>query len=220
MDRVHRYAPLSGVAFVVLFAVGSTLWALDQPAIGADPSEIVDFYRGTSARILVGGSLSLVSIAPLVWFGSILRDALTEAESDHPTGLPLTAFGGILLVCAVGLGAETINMVGAVRAEDDGGLSPGAAQTYLDVSSAFGYWSAGAALAVVAASTAVVAIRTDRILSRRFAWATLALAAALMTPVLITSTGKFAFSLPLLLLAAISISIYRERLSGSASPSP
>jgi hypothetical protein len=212
MDRVHRYAPLSGVAFVVLFAVGSTLWALDQPAIGADPSEIVDFYRGTSARILVGGSLSLVSIAPLVWFGSILRDALTEAESDHPTGLPLTAFGGILLVCAVGLGAETINMVGAVRAEDDGGLSPGA--------SAFGYWSAGAALAVVAASTAVVAIRTDRILSRRFAWATLALAAALMTPVLITSTGKFAFSLPLLLLAAISISIYRERLSGSASPSP
>ena len=214
MDRVHRYAPLSGVAFVLLFVVGSALWGLEQPAIGADPREIVDFYRGTSARILIGGSLSLVSIAFLAWFGSILRDALTEAESDHTTGLPLTAFGGILLVCAVGLGAETINMVGAVRAEDDGGLSPGAAQTYLDVSSALGYWAAGAALAVVAASTALVAIRTGRILPRRFAWATLALAAALMTPVLITPAGKFAFSLPLLLLAAISVSIYRERSSG------
>jgi hypothetical protein len=213
MDPMHKYAPLSGVAFVLLFAIGSALWALEQPAIGADPGEIVDFYRGASTRILIGGSLSLVSIVLLVWFGSILRDALTEAESDHPTGLPLAAFGGILLVCAVGLGAETINMVGAVRSEADGGLGPGAAQTYLDVSSAFGYWAAGAALAVVAASTALVAIRTGRILPRRFAWATLALAAALMTPLLITPAGKFAFSLPLLLLAAISISIYRERSS-------
>lgn len=214
MGRLHRYAPLSGVAFVVLFVVGSALWALEQPAIGADPGEIVDFYRDTSTRILIGGSLSLVSIALLAWFGSILRDALTEAESDHATGLPLTAFGGILLVCAVGLGAETINMVGAVRAEDDGGLGLGAAQTYLDVSSALGYWAAGAALAVVAASTALVAIRTGRIVPRWLAWATLVLAVALMTPVLTTPTGKYAFSLPLLLLAVISISIYRERSSG------
>jgi hypothetical protein len=214
MDRMQRYEPLSGVAFVLLFVVGSALWGLPQPAIGADPGEIVDFYKDTSARILIGGSLSLVSIALLVWFGAVLRDALTEAESDHATGLPLTAFGGILLLCAVGLGAETINMVGAVRAEDDGGLSPGAAQTYLDVSSAFGYWAAGAALAVAAASTALVAIRTGKILPRRFAWATLALAAVLMTPVLITPAGRFLFSLPLLLLGAISVSIYRERSSG------
>jgi hypothetical protein len=213
MDRLYRYEPLSGVAFLLLFAIGSAIWGFDQPAIGADPGEIVDFYNGTSARILIGGSLSLVSIALLAWFGSILRDALTEAETDDATGLPLTAFGGILLLCAAGLGAETINMVGAVRAEDDGGLSLGAAQTYLDVSSAFGYWAAGAALAVGIASTALVAIRTGRILSRRVAWATLVMAAALMTPVLITPAGKFAFFLPLLLLAAISVSIYRERSS-------
>ena len=214
MDRLQEYAPLSGLAFVILFAVGSALWAFGQPAVGANPNEIVDFYRTTSTRILIGGSLSLVSIALLAFFGSILRDALTEAESGHPTGLPLTAFGGILLVCAVGLGAETINMVGAVRAEDGGGLSPGAAQIYLDVSSAFGYWAAGAALAVVAASTALVAIRTGRILPRSFAWAAIALAAALTTPVLITPAGKFAFALPLLLLAATSASIFRERSSG------
>ena len=214
MDRLQRYAPLSGVAFALLFLVGNALWGLEQPAIGADPGEARDFYRDTSAGILIGGSLSLVSIALLAWFGSILRDALTEAESDHATGLPLTAFGGILLVCAVGLGAETINMVGAVRAEDGGGLSPAAAQIYLDVSSALGYWAAGAALAVVAASTAAVAIRTGRILPRWLAWATLVLAAALMTPVLTTPAGKYGLSLPLLLLAAISVSIYRERASG------
>jgi hypothetical protein len=213
MDRLQRYAPLSGVAFVVLFAVGSALWALDQPAIGADPGETLDFYRDTSTRILIGGSLSLVSIALLAWFGSILRDALDEAESANATGLPLTAFGGILLVCAVGLGAETINMSGAVRAEDDGGLSAEAAQIYLDVSSSLGYWAAGAALAVAAASTALVAIRTNMILPRWVAWATLVLAVALMTPVLTTPAGKYAFSLPLLLFAVISISIYRERSS-------
>src|SRR6476469_2527728 len=115
MDRLRRYAPLSGVLFVVLFAVGSALWALDQPAIGAGSRDTVDFYRDSSTRILIGGSISLVSIAFLAWFGSILRDALAEAEADGVTGLPLTAFGGVLLACAVGLGAETINMTGAVR---------------------------------------------------------------------------------------------------------
>lgn len=214
MDRLQRYAPLSGLAFALLFAIANMLWGFEQPAIGADPEEALDFYEDTSIRILIGGSLSLVSIVFLAWFGSILRDALSDAESDHGTGLPLTAFGGVLLVCAVGLAAETINMVGAVRAEDDGGLSPGAAQLYLDLSSAFGYWAAGAALAVVTASTALVAIRTGRIMPRWLAWATLILAAALLTPVLITTAGKFAFSLPLLWFTAISISIYRQRLSG------
>jgi hypothetical protein len=214
MDRLQRYAPLSGLAFVVLFAIANTLWAFGQPAIGADPGEIVDFYQGTSTRILIGGSLSLVSIALLAWFGSVLRSALADAESDAPTGLPLTAFAGVLLVCAVGLGAETINMVGAVRAEDDGGLSSAAAQIYLDVSSAFGYWAAGAAFSVAIASTALVAIRTGRILPAWAAWAALVLAAFLMTPVLITQPGKFAFALPLLFVATISVSIYGERSSG------
>jgi hypothetical protein len=210
MDRMNRYAPLSGLAFVVLFTIGSALWALEQPAIGAEPYESVTFYEDASTQILVGGSLSLLSIALLAWFGSVLRDALARAELPHATGLPLAAFAGIVLACAVGLGAETINMAGAIRALDDGRITEGAAQTYLDVSSALGYWAAGAALAVTAASTALVAIGTRTILPRGMAWATLALAVVLMTPILITPAGKFAFALPLLVIAALSISIYRR----------
>jgi hypothetical protein len=211
MAHLRRYAPLSGLAFVVLFAVGSLLWALDQPAIGKNPGEAVSFYEDTSARILVGGSLSLVSIALLAWFGSVLRDALAEVESPHATGLPLAAFGGVILACAVGFGAETINMAGALRADDAGRMTEAAAQTYLDVSSALGYWAAGAALAITAASTAVVAIGTGRLLPRYLAWATLGLAAVLMTPILVTPPGKFFFAFPLLVLAVLSVSIYREQ---------
>lgn len=211
MDRVRRLEPLSGAAFVVLFSIGSALWAFPQPAIGAAPGEIVDFYEGTSTRILVGGSLSLVSMVFLAWFGSVLHSALAQAESEAGTSLPQTAFAGVLLLCAVGLGAETINMVGAVRANADGGLSPEAAQIYLEVSSALGYWAAGAAMAIFAGSTALVALRTGAILPRWLAWASLVLAAALLTPILTTSAGKFAFVLPLILIAVLSARIHRTR---------
>jgi hypothetical protein len=208
---LDRYAPLSGLAFVLVFLIANALWAFDQPAIGADARDAVAFYEDASTRILIGGSLSLVSIALLAWFGSVLRDSLAQAESTPSTGLPLAAFGGILLACAVGLGAETINMAGAIRAADEGGIGSVAAQTYLDVSSALGYWAAGAALALTAASTALVAIRSKRHLPRPMAWAALVLAVVFMTPILITPTGKFAFALPLLLLATLSVSIFRER---------
>ena len=210
MDRLDRYAPLSGVAFVLLFAVGNALWAFEQPAVGADPGEIVDFYEDTSTGILIGGSLSLLSIGLLVWFGSILRDALGDAASGRAAGLPQTAFAGVVLVSSAGLAAETINMVGALRAEDDGGLTPAAAQTYLDVSSAFGYWAAGAAGAIAVAATAVVAIATRKILPPYVAWMTLAATPVLVTPILITPAGRNALGLPLLFVAGVSIALYRQ----------
>ncbi|MDT7582385.1 MAG: hypothetical protein QOK35_3701, partial [Pseudonocardiales bacterium] len=129
MGRLTRLAPLSGLAFVVLFGIGSGIWAFDQPRRGAAISELVAFYTDTSTRILIGGSLSLISLVFLVWFGSMLRERLLAGGGNETDGLPLVAFGGALLAAAVGVGAETINMAGDLRA-DDGQLTSGAAQIY------------------------------------------------------------------------------------------
>src|ERR1700736_992460 len=109
--RAQRYAGLSGMAFVVLFATGNALWwPWTGPGGGAPAAEIVDFYRDSSGGIVVGASLSLLALAAFLLFAAALRRLLTEAEGDDV--LATTAFGGALLAIAVGLGAETINMVG------------------------------------------------------------------------------------------------------------
>jgi hypothetical protein len=75
----------------------------------------VAFYTNTSGRIIAGASVSLVAGALFVLFAAGLRSILDEVADDGALGT--TAFGGALLVVATGLGAETINMADALRAE-------------------------------------------------------------------------------------------------------
>src|SRR5213592_1353205 len=112
----RRITGLAGLAVAVVFGAGNALWAFDQPDAGAPAREVVAFYTDASARIVAGASLSLVAIAVFVLFASGLRSILREHEGGDV--LATTAFGGALVMVAAGLGAETINMVGALRADD------------------------------------------------------------------------------------------------------
>lgn len=208
MDRVSRYAPLSGLIAAVLFGVGSALWAFDQPAQNASSEEIVSFYEGSSTEVLIGGTMSIVSFLFLVWFGAILRERLQAAERGVGSGLPLVAFAGLVLAVAVGLGAETINMAGAMSA-DDGQLTADTAQVYFDVSWAFGAPAAGVAIATAALPVALVALRTGRLFRPVWAWLTLLMAIALLTPLMWTAAFQYPAALAVLLLAAFSIQLFR-----------
>jgi hypothetical protein len=190
-----RYAALSGIGVALLFGGGSALWALDMPDAGASGAEVVDFYTDTSGRIIVGASMALVAIALFVFFASGLRRALTEAEGDDLLGT--TAFGGALLAVAAGLGAETINMVGALRA-DDGRLSEPLAQALFEISYVLGFNAAGVGLGVLALATAAVAIRTGAILPRWLAVVTAVLGIALLTPLSVWVLGPSVLLLPVL----------------------
>ncbi len=117
----RRTTGLAGLAVTVLFGAGNALWAFEQPDAGAPTRAIVAFYATNSARIIAASSLSLITVAAFVLFASGIRTILRELEGDDL--LATTAFGGALLAMASGLGAETINMAGALRAHD-GQLTP------------------------------------------------------------------------------------------------
>ena len=208
MDRLSRFGPLSGVVAVVLFGVGSAIWAIDQPPRDAGTEELISFYEGTSIEILVGGTMSIVSILFFVWFGSVLRERLVAAEGSRPTELPLVAFAGTLITAAVGLGAETINMAGAWSAED-GQLTEDSAQVYFDVSYAFGAPAAGIGIALVAVPTAVIALRTGRPIRPWTAWSAMLVGLAALTPAMWTPAFAVVTGLALLLLAGLSIQLHR-----------
>lgn len=206
MDRLSHLAPLSGLATAVLVAIGNLIWGFEQPPQGAGAEEIVSFYKSTSTEIRIGGTTSIVSLPFFVWFGAVLRERLAAAEGPGRSGLPLMAFGGTVLTAVVALGAETINMAGAMRA-DDGELTSDTAQIYFDVSYAFGAPSFGVAIAAVAAPTALVALRTGRVLPQWGAWLALFVALAMLTPAVLLM-----FLPAVLLLGAFSVRLYREGL--------
>ena len=212
MERVDRWGPLSGLVFAVLFGVGSGIWVFEQPARAADTNEILAFFNETSTEILVGGTMSLLSLLFLVWFGAVLWDRL-DAVVLTGSGLPLVAFAGTLLLAAVGLAAETINMTAALSSQD-GQLTGAAAQVYFDLTYAFGAHAAGIATAMVALPIGISAIGTGGVVPRWAGWVAVALGLAMLTPALLNRVA-FLVLYPSAVLLIGSLSVHLHRSSGA-----
>jgi hypothetical protein len=200
---IRRATGLAGVGVAVFFGTGSALWAFDQPDAGAPAAEIVAFYTDTSARIVTGASLSLLAIALFVFFASGVRAILREHEGDDL--LATAAFGGALLAVAAGLGAETINMVGALRA-DDGQLTPELGRALFEISYVLGYNGAGVGIGILVLAVAMVALRARALMPRWLALLLLGVGLAFLTPL-----SQFLLAPAVLLLAAVSVQLLRAR---------
>lgn len=174
-----RTAGLSGIAAALLFAAGNAIWALGMPSAGTPVAEVLDFYGDRADRIVIGGTLSVLSIALFVLFAAAVRQVLIDAGGDEV--LATTAFGGALLGMAAGLGAETINMAAALRAREDE-LSAALAQSLFEISQIFGSMASGMGLGVFALATAAVALRTGRVVPRPHAIVVLLSGVVLLSP--------------------------------------
>jgi hypothetical protein len=191
----RRYALLSGIAVAVLFGGGNALWAFDQPKPGASSAEVTGFYTDASGRIVAGASMSLIAIALFVLFASGVRSVLTEATGDDLLGS--VAFGGALLGAGAGLGAETINMLGALRA-DDGQLTGTLGQALFEISYALGFNAAGVGIGVFVLATAAGALRSGTVLPRWLAIVMAVIGIALLTPMSQVVLGPSVLLLPLI----------------------
>jgi len=204
----RRVTGLAGLGAAVLFGTGNALWAFDQPDAGASTRTILAFYKHTSGRIIAGASLSLVSCALLVLFASGVRAILREHEGDDL--FATTAFGGVLLLIGAGLGAETINMVGALRA-GDGQLTPELARALFEISYVLGYNAPGVGIGIVLLAVAAVALRAHTLLPR---W--LALLLLIAGLVFLTPLSRFLLAPAVLLLVAVSAQLLRTPTSRTA----
>ena len=204
----RRTTGLAGLGAAVLFGVSNALWAFDQPDAGAPVREIVAFYTDTSARIIAGGSLSLLSVTLFVLFASGVRGILREHEGDDL--LATAAFGGALLLVASGLGAETLNMVGAWRA-DDGQLTPELGRALFEISYVLGYNAPGVGVGILLLAIAVVALRVRALMPRWLAILLLVVGLAFVTPL-----SRFLLGPSVLLLAAVSVQLLRGSVPDAA----
>lgn len=203
----RRVAGLAGLGTAILFGGGSALWSFEQPDAGAPTGEVVAFYADTSEGIVAGASISLLAIVLFVFFASGVRSILREHEAGDL--FATAAFGGALLAVASGLGAETINMVGALRAED-GELTPQLAQALFEISYVLGFNGAGVGLGTFLLAIATVALRANALMSRPLALALVVVGIAFLTPLV-------QFLLPPAVLALAVVSVYLLRSDGPSS---
>ncbi len=205
----RRVTGFAGLGTAILFGLGSALWAFDQPSAGAPAREVVAFYADTSTGIAVGGSLSLFAVALFVFFASGARAILREHEGEDL--FATAAFGGAILLVVAGLGAETINMVGAFRAED-GQLTPELGRALFEISYILGYNAAGVGIGIVALAVAAVALRSKTLMPRWLALLLLVAGLAFITPL-----SRFLLGPAVLLLAVVSATLLRAPSPGAAS---
>jgi hypothetical protein len=205
----RRATGFAGLGVAVLFGVGNALWALEQPDAGSPARAIVAFYTDTSGRIIVGASLSLLAGALFVFFASGVRAILREHEGDDL--LATTAFGGALLLVAAGLGAETINMVAALRA-GDGQLTAALGRALFEISYVLGYNGAGVGVGILVMATAAIALRARALMPRWLAIVSLVVGMAFVTPLC-----RFLLGPSVLVLAVVSIQLLRASARDTAS---
>jgi hypothetical protein len=167
------------LAVAVLFGAGNALWVFQQPQGGAPAAQVLSFYKNNSGDIIAGGSMSLIAVAIFVLFASAIREILRELEGDDL--LANTAFAGAVLLSGAGLAAETINMIGAFRAQE-GHLSGGLARAVFEISDVFGYNAAGVGVGIFLVAVAAVALRSHAPLPSWFALFVLVAGIAFMTP--------------------------------------
>ncbi|MFB3049261.1 MAG: hypothetical protein ACE1Z9_03820 [Acidimicrobiia bacterium] len=204
----ERFAPLTGVVFVVLLVAGVVV--INNYDYLPPAAEIESFYEDSSTAISVGAFLALLSVFFFLWFLGSVRSTLRVTEGG--TGrLSAVAFGGGVAAAAAMIVGYSATLAAAQRAGTTGGIGADAATSLHDLASVLVGNTAPIAFAVLVAATALVALRTG-VFPAWLAWVSVVLAVGLLTPLNYIFMG-FA----LLWVLIVSILLFRQnRLNGGS----
>lgn len=203
LERLERLAPLSGVVFVVLYAVGTAFVVPDSPDFVDDPREYVPYYVDNQNRILGGGVLFLLAGVALLWFlGSIRRRGL-EAEGGDARVTSL-GFGGGAVGVAMWFAAAATLMLPALRLDNDQRLTEEFAVAMMDLSSGFVGIAAPMGFAVLLVAVGLLGLRHGAV-PAWWAWISLVLGVVLLVPPISWAGMFFAFPVWVLVMVALLV---------------
>jgi len=201
--KMARYAPLTGVLFVVMVTAGF-LVSGDTPDADAPGSEVVDFYNDGMGKQIVATLLVTLGAVALVWFASTLRSILRNAEGGTGRVSNIAFAGG--LTAAVGFWVTAgIHFTLA----DVGGDIDAAGAQVLNALDSDMFFAFAPGIAILLLATALVARRT-RLLPAWLAWVAFVIFVASFTP-----AGFIAFLLSGLWIIVVSVLLYRDQLKVS-----
>ena len=159
MNRKTRpLAALAGVGFCLLGIAGNLVYPAD-PGFVAAPDEIVELYSDNLDPLLAASTLFLLGGALLLVFIGYLRTALGSAEGGEQR-LGTIAFAGGVAGATLSMAAASLDVVAALRVDEEGTIAPEVATTFWDLGNTLYGLAAPIALAVLVLATALAARRT------------------------------------------------------------
>ena len=203
--RTQRWAPLSGIVFVVLVFVGFVPVGGSTPDSSDSATKITNFYADNHSKEAAAAIIVLFGAIFLAIFVATLRDRFRAGGAE--TWATLALVGGTVTVAGF-LFAVSVHF--ALADGGDHHFAPEAmvALNGLDSDSFFAF---ALPLGIMTLGAAVSTLQTN-VMPRWLGWVGLVLAIAMFTP-----AGFFAFGLTGLWIIAVSIVLFR---SAEAAPAP
>jgi hypothetical protein len=204
---LKRYAPLTGLLFVVLLVVAAVIGG-STPDNNDSLRKIVNFWHDHKNAQIWSSVLAAWSAVVFVWFAATVRSALRLLE-EGPSRLSAISFGGAL-ISATGL--LTLGSLSFGAADSINDVPPNVTQTLTVLSNEVFFPIAGG-FALFFFATGILALG-KRALPAWLGWPALVIGIACITPV-----GFFALLVGLVWILIASILLY-VREGAAAAPPP
>jgi hypothetical protein len=170
--RLARWSPISGIAFAVLFLVGSVL-ADSSPSIGASDADILAFYGSSDSQGKLQVAYFVLTLAALLflWFVGTLSARVRRAEGSPGWASRIVAASGAACTAVLILGYALGGAVADIGDDTDAfTVDPNTTRLLLDVAYTLSFETALPLAAPMVLAASLVALR-ERLLPRRLAWA-------------------------------------------------
>jgi hypothetical protein len=177
-SRFARWAPLTGTIFFVLALLGVLIGGPDSPNFPDRPAKYVAYYHSHTGRVFASSWLMLVAVFFLLWFLGSLNQRMHRFEGGDGRVARL-AFGGGVAGSALMLAGIVVNMLPAIRADDNKVLSDDVAVAWGDLSVGLIFIAAPIAFAVLLAGAALLGLRTG-MMPAWWSWVTAVVALGLL----------------------------------------
>jgi hypothetical protein len=211
MERWERYAPLTGVAAVILWIIGTFLLEKDDRPEGKDTAEFVAWVNENDTAIIVGAIVFGFGVLFFLWMLGSLRASLLAAERGTGRLATIAFAGGV--ATAISMMFTVLPHAQAAFDKDD--TSDTSIDALVHMGDAF--FGAVELFAIpLLVATALVTLRFGG-LPRWFAWVSLVLALILAIPP-IGWLGVIV-GLPLWVLL-LSVLLYRQHPTATLESAP
>ena len=207
MDR-HWWAPLTGVAFIVLVIVGGAIQG-EPPDVDKAVQPIVDYYGDDADSIRIGTLLIAWGIVSWLFFAGIVRRALRAAEGEGHVLSAVALAGAVILAT----GGAIDGMISFTLAETADDIDPAGVQALAALwENDFLPFILGAATFMLATGLSIV---RHGALPKWLGWFAILLGVIALTPI-----GFVAFLGSALWVIAASVVLTLRARGGGDAPAP
>jgi hypothetical protein len=155
-----RWAPIGGIAFIVLFVIGMALYS--TPDVDNAPGQISSFYddKGNRTEIIISGYLLVLSGVFFLWFLGSLRARLLEAEGGPGRLTSIMFASGVVFTAMLMAAAACFMFVAGEITFADAPVDPEIARVLPDIGYSFLLIAGGFAAIAMIDAASILVIRT------------------------------------------------------------